>query len=162
MGGERITTLKELLRPGLKAVIVGLNPSPLSVQRGHYWQGTHGQRLWSRLREWKLATLRPGREDEDAFAQGFGFADLVRRPTRNAAELSGRELSGAAPDLAGRLRQLAPGTPMVLFRYRKVEKMAGHALAGLRYQTLVLPSPYEGRDVRDRTMLNVQRAIARL
>jgi hypothetical protein len=82
LNGRTATTLKELLRPGLKAVFVGLNPAPISVRKKHYHQGRLGQLLWKRLREHKFVTaLRNGVEDDDAFESGFGFADLVRRPT---------------------------------------------------------------------------------
>jgi G:T/U-mismatch repair DNA glycosylase len=45
--GQRITTLKELVRPGLRAVIVGLNPALKSVALGHYWQALRGKLMWS-------------------------------------------------------------------------------------------------------------------
>ena len=35
--GQKVEILRELLRPGLSAIFVGLNPSPVSVQAGHYW-----------------------------------------------------------------------------------------------------------------------------
>ena len=71
-----MTTLKEFLGPSLKAVIVGINPSLISVRRGHYWQGKHGKQLWNLLRIWGIAKFGDDREDEDAFEQGIGFADL--------------------------------------------------------------------------------------
>lgn len=40
--GEPIETLAELLQPGLRAVVVGLNPSQVSVDAGHYFQGPAG------------------------------------------------------------------------------------------------------------------------
>jgi hypothetical protein len=58
LSGQRIRTLKSLLRRGLKAVFVGLNPSPVSVNRGHYYQGKLGQRFWARLREYN-ADFKP-------------------------------------------------------------------------------------------------------
>ena len=33
--GEEIETLADLLRPGLRAVVVGINPAPKSVAAGH-------------------------------------------------------------------------------------------------------------------------------
>jgi double-stranded uracil-DNA glycosylase len=30
-------------------VLIGINPAPVSVAAGHYYQGTLGKRLWSRL-----------------------------------------------------------------------------------------------------------------
>jgi len=37
LNGKKVETLKELLRPGLKAVFIGLNPSVKSVEKGHYY-----------------------------------------------------------------------------------------------------------------------------
>lgn len=48
--GEPVETLADLLQPGLFAVCVGINPSPVSVERGHYYQGRLGQRFYGRLR----------------------------------------------------------------------------------------------------------------
>jgi G:T/U-mismatch repair DNA glycosylase len=85
IGGRRVTTLAELLRPGLRAVVVGINPSPVSVKVGHYYQGRYGKVLWKRLQAAGiLHDLEPGAEDEGAFQQGFGFADVLREPTPNA------------------------------------------------------------------------------
>ena len=43
--GKQIFTLKELLRPGLRAVFVGINPALISVDCGHYYQGRLGKRF---------------------------------------------------------------------------------------------------------------------
>ena len=91
--GTTLVTLKELLRPDLRAVFVGINPAPVSVAAGHFYQGRLGKRFWTRLQRYGLLSdLPPDREDEAAFVQGFGFADLVRRPTASAKELSANEL----------------------------------------------------------------------
>lgn len=34
---KRVETLEDLLRPGLRAVCVGINPAPVSVAAGHYF-----------------------------------------------------------------------------------------------------------------------------
>ena len=41
--GVEVETLEDLLRPGLRAVCVGINPAPVSVAAGHYYQGRLGQ-----------------------------------------------------------------------------------------------------------------------
>jgi hypothetical protein len=41
--GHRVETLADLMRPGLRAVCVGINPSPVSVAAGHYYQARLGQ-----------------------------------------------------------------------------------------------------------------------
>ena len=33
--GEQVETLADVLRPGLRAVVIGINPSPVSVAAGH-------------------------------------------------------------------------------------------------------------------------------
>ncbi len=34
--GQQVETLEDLLRPGLRAVCIGINPAPTSVGAGHY------------------------------------------------------------------------------------------------------------------------------
>jgi hypothetical protein len=34
--GQQVETLEDLLRPGLRAVCIGINPAPTSVRAGHY------------------------------------------------------------------------------------------------------------------------------
>ena len=79
--GVETVTLKELLIPGLRAVFVGINPSPISFAAGHYYQGRWGRRFWGRLQSAAIATeLSMGREDDAALDQGLGFAAGVALP----------------------------------------------------------------------------------
>jgi TDG/mug DNA glycosylase family protein len=160
VNGHAVQTLKELLKPSLKAVIVGLNPSLTSVQAGHYWQGRHGLRMWNLLREWGIAKLRVGVEDEDAFEQGIGFADLIRIPSRSAKELNLRDKRTAVADLVDRVA-IVGGSPAIIFRYKGVCDIAGSAFHERGYRILVLPSPYAVASDRDRLMREVQMALDR-
>src|SRR4051794_40840432 len=90
--GEQIETLEDLLRPGLRAVCVGINPALTSVAAGHYYQGQLGQAFFGRLRRADLLPRVAGWEDDSAFGGGIGFTDIVKRPTRSAAEISPEEL----------------------------------------------------------------------
>jgi hypothetical protein len=104
LNNQKILTLKELLRPGLRAIFVGLNPTNTSVDKGHYYQGALGRQFWKRLFEHRIVSeLTPGEEDDEAFALGFGFADLVRRPTAAAEALTANEKLAAVSDLPARL-----------------------------------------------------------
>ena len=47
--GEEVETLADLLRSGLRGVVVGINPSPVSVAVGHYYQERVGQAFLRRL-----------------------------------------------------------------------------------------------------------------
>lgn len=153
--GAPTITLSELLRPGLKAVFVGLNPSPTSVAAGHYYQGQHGRTLWKRLQRFGILEAAPvGQEDMHAFANGFGFADLVRRPTRSAGELSTIEKKVAVDGLVERLKVLG-NHPVIAFTYAEPLRIAGGRLQAEGYTVVRTPSPYE----RDDRMTDVRLAI---
>ena len=93
-------TLADLLCPGLEVVFVGINPSLYSVAAGHYF-ARRINRFWpcfSRSilsegvrRALGLEMLTPA-QDRAMPEQGFGFTDLVKRPTARAAELMPDEL----------------------------------------------------------------------
>jgi len=69
---EEIETLADLLRPGLKAVVVGINPAPVSVAAAHYWQGRTGKTLWRPLqRAGRMPEGWSGFEDDAAFETGL-------------------------------------------------------------------------------------------
>ncbi len=112
-------TLKELLRPRLRAVFVGINPTPKSVSAGHYYQGNHGKRFWKRLQKYGIVSSLPeGNEDETAFTEGFGFADLVRKPTESAKDLLTEELREGADEILNKLISLGKPRPAVVFVYK--------------------------------------------
>ncbi|MFZ0304793.1 MAG: uracil-DNA glycosylase family protein [Terracidiphilus sp.] len=147
INGQEVRTLKELLRPGLKAIFVGMNPAPHSVECGHYYQGVHGRRFWIRIQE-HLSDLRPlpaGAEDVDAFAQGFGFADLIRRPTRSIKDLRKEEWPAAIASLMCRLEILGD-KPKIIFTYKKPWELARRALTEMGLNVLRMPGPYEKRE----------------
>jgi len=86
--GEEVETLEHVLCPQLRAVCVTINPSPVSVAAGHCYQGRAGQRFLERLRSVGLLHERPDNcEDDQAFAHGIGFTDIIKRPSANASEL---------------------------------------------------------------------------
>ena len=141
--GQQVETLQELLRPGLRAVFVGINPAPPSVLAEHYYQGSLGRRFWQRLKDHRIAVdLPPGCEDEAAFAQGFGFADVVRQPTRSAADLSPSQLCAGVPLLVDRLAALGKPRPIIVFVFKKAETAAGDALRAAGFRTYRMPAPY--------------------
>lgn len=159
INGGHVTTLKELLRPGLRAVIIGINPSCVSVKRGHYYQGKLGQRLWRRLQDYGVTGPLPkGAEDDAAFTRGFGFADVVRRPTKSATDLKPSELRDGARDLLRRLA-ITNERPLILFTYAAAEKAAGDYLRAAGYLTMCLPGPYVARAVVAARMKEIARIM---
>jgi hypothetical protein len=159
LNDSKVVTLRELLRPGLKAVFIGLNPALTSVSLGHYWQGQHGRMRWNLLHRCDLTPSLPhGVEDDAAFAFGYGFADLIRRPTRSSKELTKSELLAAPSNLAIRLGVTGDHPPIV-FIYKDAWKFAGPTLAGLGYPTLRMPGPYEKRARVELMMRDIRLAL---
>ena len=86
---RRVLTLADTVGPGMRLLICGLNPSPSSAETGvgfyrpgnRFWPAALQVGLVSRDRDPRHALL----------AHGVGMTDLVKRPTRTAAELSADE-----------------------------------------------------------------------
>ena len=80
--GAEILTLADIWPQQPRAMIVGLNPAPTSVEAGHYYQGRAGQGQLRKLASAGLFELPSGRHFEKAaLAAGVGFTDIVKRPT---------------------------------------------------------------------------------
>jgi TDG/mug DNA glycosylase family protein len=111
-------TLPDLLRSGLDLVFVGINPGLYSARQGHYF-ARRTNRFWPAFsrsilsaaarRSLDVLTLVP-EHDAALLDHGFGFTDIVKRPTGNAAQLEPGELAAAAPAL---LEKLAVHQPRV-------------------------------------------------
>ncbi|MHB1345037.1 MAG: uracil-DNA glycosylase family protein [Thermoleophilia bacterium] len=146
--GVELETLAELLRPGLRAVVVGLNPSNVSVNVGHYFQGRLGLRLWQRLQQAGiLHSLPRGGEDDEAFRQGIGFADVVRVPSHDALWLTPAALRLAGPDLCDRLLLAGVRPPTtVVFVFAKAFAAVGPLVRERGYEVLRMPGPYAPAD----------------
>jgi double-stranded uracil-DNA glycosylase len=148
-GGARVAdvsevTLLDLLRPGLKIVFVGINPSLFSAQRGHYFARTTN-RFWPCLSRSVLSLearqalgvdiLKP-EHDRVLPDYGFGFTDLVKRPTARADQLDPAELAAGVVDLAAKLEREQPRIACF------------HGITGFRYVHRVLaaaaPAPQLG------------------
>jgi TDG/mug DNA glycosylase family protein len=116
--GATVTTLADVPpRPG-GILLVGINPAPVSVAAGHYYQGRIGRRLWSRLaRLGLLDEHTPGAEDEAFARRGHGLTDLVKRPTGSASELGEEELRAGLELLAEHVRQWQPG--LIVFAFKR-------------------------------------------
>jgi double-stranded uracil-DNA glycosylase len=81
--GSPVETLADLPPLRDRLLFVGLNPSPVSVAAGHYFQGRLGQTFWRRL---IVAQILPQgtpieTADDALVAAGHGMTDLLKRPT---------------------------------------------------------------------------------
>lgn len=126
--GQTVETLEDLLRPGLRAVCVGINPSPVSVAAGHYYQGRAGQKFFERLRSVGLIPDGEGYEDDLAFSEGVGFTDIVKRPTPSAKGITPEEYEHGKQLLAGKLTERGP--EIMIFTFKKTAEMLFGKFAG--------------------------------
>ncbi len=111
-----IDTLPDLLGQGLDVVFVGINPSLFSAARGHYF-ARRSNRFWpcfsrsvlseAARRALGIARLEP-EHDRALSAHGFGFTDLVKRPTARAGELQPDEMSLGVATLVAKLERHKP------------------------------------------------------
>jgi TDG/mug DNA glycosylase family protein len=91
-------TLPDLVGPGLRVLLVGINPGLMSAAIGHHF-GNPANRLWPALH---LAGFTPYRlhplESHSLLSYGLGITNLVARATATAAELSAAEIrTGVEP-----------------------------------------------------------------
>ena len=99
----------DLLRPGLRVLFVGINPSLYSAAVGRHF-ARPGNRFWPALH---AAGLTPRRltawDQRELLALGFGITNVVARATASADELTEAELRAGAAVLARKVRRHRPG-----------------------------------------------------
>ena len=115
--GETVLTLADLLRPGLRGVVVGINPSPASVAEGHYYRGTLGRRFWTALRDAEVVPTGDGFDDDRVLLADLGFTDVVKRATARETGLRPGELRHGRALLEARLGDLA--VSRIIFTFKK-------------------------------------------
>ncbi len=104
-------------------LLVGINPAPASVARGHYYQGKLGRRLWQRLE--RLGLLRdaiPGHEDMAFVRDGHGLTDVVKLATRSASELTIEDFAKGVAEFRVKVRGWRP--QLVVFAYKRAAEVA--------------------------------------
>jgi TDG/mug DNA glycosylase family protein len=106
--GTRAHMLPDTVGPGMRALVVGLNPSLLSADRGIGF-ARPGNRFWpaaiaSGLVTRALDPFRALRVDR------VGMTNLVRRPTKSASELAPIEYADGVERLERLVRWLEPAS----------------------------------------------------
>lgn len=141
-------TVPDLVRPGLRVLLCGINPSLESGHRGLHF-ATPGNRLWPTLAAagWTPRQLLPAETDE-LLAAGIGITNLVARATARADELTDDEVREGLPRLAALAERWQPGwvafcgmsAYRVATRHRKALVGPQDALVGGR-PVWLLPNP---------------------
>lgn len=152
VAGREVTTLADLPPERDRLLFVGLNPSPVSVEAGHYHQGRLGRTFWRRLM--LAGILPPGTAvetaDESLVAAGHGITDLLKAPTARD-EATDAHLTGGVGALWQKIAIWRPAA--VVFIYKRAATIAagrplaepwgqltGVALAGR--PCFLMPGPY--------------------
>jgi TDG/mug DNA glycosylase family protein len=82
----------DLVGPGLRVLLVGINPSLAAGATGFHFAGA-GNRLWRTLHEAGFTPRRLDAADTDALlTAGIGVTNVVNRATARAAEVTPTEL----------------------------------------------------------------------
>lgn len=104
----QMKTLPDYLRPGLDIVFVGINPGARSAEVGHYFAHPNN-RFWPAFnRSDLLAKPLDVETDHEILDQGFGFTDVVKRPSNSASQLRAADYRKWGPVLREKLEKYGP------------------------------------------------------
>ena len=127
--GREVETLADLPPLRDRLLFVGLNPSPVSVAAGHYFQGRLGKAFWQRL---IVAQILPHdteieTADDALVAAGHGLTDLLKVPTSRDTATDDVLRAGVGP-LWQKIAIWRPAAIVFVYK-RAAEISAGRSLA---------------------------------
>jgi double-stranded uracil-DNA glycosylase len=103
-----VKTLPDLLRKGMKLVIVSCNPTESAVRVGHYYSG-RGNEFWPLLFDGRVIPEPFDYHDDKRVIEfGIGLTDLVKKPTKTPAELTRQDFAEGRIVLSQKLEEFAP------------------------------------------------------
>ena len=155
LDGRPVDTLADLPPLRNRLLFVGLNPSPVSVEAGHYHQGRLGRTFWGRLITTGILPADTAIEaaDDALVAVGHGITDLLKAPTARD-EATDEQLTRGVGTLWQKVAVWRPAA--VVFVYKRAASIAagrplaepwgqltGVALAGR--PCFLMPAPYAPR-----------------
>ncbi|MCC7416283.1 MAG: mismatch-specific DNA-glycosylase [Acidobacteria bacterium] len=143
--------LSDHVRPPLRVLLVGINPSLRSAAIGHHFAGP-SNRFWKLLYESGLIPEPIGTEDDGRLPEwGLGITNLIARPTRGIGALRRREFAEGERVLRRKIRRWRPAAVALvgITLYRAIFERPAEAVVtpGLQAERLegaavyVLPNP---------------------
>jgi TDG/mug DNA glycosylase family protein len=145
---QRARTLPDSIRPDLRVLVCGLNPSLVAADTGVPFVGATN-RFWP-------AALRSGlvardRDVRDALAHGIGFTDLVKRATPASSAITRAEYTRGAERVARLVRTWQPRAVLFvgLEGYRRAidpDATPGRLRAGFAGRSAYLMPSSSGRN----------------
>ncbi|HXI79671.1 MAG TPA: uracil-DNA glycosylase family protein [Verrucomicrobiae bacterium] len=126
--GVAVETLADLPPLRDRLLFVGLNPSPVSVAAGHYFQGRLGRAFWERL---IVAQILPRdtpieAADDMLVAVGHGLSDLRKVPSARDTATDSELRAGVGP-LWQKIAIWSPAAVVFVYK-RAAEIAAGRSL----------------------------------
>jgi double-stranded uracil-DNA glycosylase len=154
--GRKVTTLADIPPLRNRLLFVGLNPSPVSVEAGHYHQGRLGQTFWRRLMTARILPKDTPIEtaDDALLAAGHGITDLLKRPTARDTATPADLTAGVGP-LFQKVAVWRPAA--IVFIYKRAAEIAAGRSLTERWGQLegvalaarpcfLMPGPYASRE----------------
>ncbi len=105
-----IESLRDIIADDLCVLFVGLNPAPVSVEKGHYHQGRRGKQFWNLLtRNCFMPEPLPGEFHDDLLLENsLGITDLVKTPSKSAKRLDVEDIKYGRTELRRKIRKYKP------------------------------------------------------
>lgn len=161
----------DLLKPGLRLVFCGYNPSLASGRSGHHYAHP-GNRFWRVLFASGITDrlYRPEEDERLPDLLGIGFTNLASRPTRRADELTREEIQTGAGELRDKLERYRPRavayTGIGVYRWFRATSKVGWGLqespAVPDVTDVVVPSPSGLNRMSFEELVDCYRALAPL
>ena len=150
--GRPVETLADLPPVRGRLLFVGLNPSPVSVEAGHYHQGRLGRAFWGRLMVAKIlpADTPIDTADDALAAAGHGITDLLKVPSARD-DASDKTLTGGVGPLWQKIAIWRPAAIVFVYKRaaeitagRRLEEKWGqlHGVALAGRPCFLMPGPY--------------------
>ncbi len=146
---EKLPPLRDRIRPGVRVLLVGINPGVRSSLPGHHFAG-YSNRFWRLLFEAGLVPDPITAADDRRLPEwGFGVTNIVPRATPGIDTIAREEYAAGARILARKVRRWRPG--VIVFvgvtAFRAACGVAGPIRVGLQraqfedVRVFVLPNP---------------------
>ncbi|MGE7765668.1 G/U mismatch-specific DNA glycosylase [Peribacillus sp. NPDC096540] len=148
--------ISDHLKENLDILFVGFNPSIRSGQTGHHYANPNN-RFWKILFESGLTPRKyHPTEDSSLLDLGYGFTNIVSRPTRGADEITKKEYIEGRKQLKKKIEKYKP--LLVCFvgkgvyqEYRQIRNIAwGHQKNSASNETMEFVAPSSSGLVRMR------------
>jgi TDG/mug DNA glycosylase family protein len=128
LDGSPIESLADLPPLRDRLLFVGLNPSPVSVRAGHYFQGRLGRMFWERLMVAQILPRDTAIEtaDDALVTAGHGLTDLLKVPSPRDIATDATLRAGVGP-LWQKIAIWRPAAVVFVYK-RAAEIAAGRSL----------------------------------